>query len=377
MKHALTTGAALLLTTTMAHAVGLDRSNQDITAIFESGNYVELSFGRVMPSVSGGDAFPLAPGFPAAEYDGVASDFTQVGASLTYQIDDQITVALIIDQPFGADIVYPGSGATSLLGGTEATLNSTAITALGRYRIDDNFSVHAGLRYQTIDADITLSGQGYGPLNGYNVALDSDSGLGYVFGVAYERPEIALRVALTYNSSIEHEFSSTETLNGAPLSAAPSITTVETPESWNLDFQTGIAADTLLFGQIRYAEYEQVIVTPAVFGAQTGGLSLTSIDNGTGITLGVGRRFSDQFSASIAFGYDDAGDPAGSPLDPTEGYREVTIGGQYTMGDIVLSGGIRYRDLGDAVPTSSTGVSLANFNDNDVVSVGMSIGYRF
>ena len=45
MKQALTVGAALLLTTSMAQAAGLDRSGQGIGVIFEDGNTVELSFG--------------------------------------------------------------------------------------------------------------------------------------------------------------------------------------------------------------------------------------------------------------------------------------------------------------------------------------------
>lgn len=42
-----------MLTTTAANAGGLDRSGQSIGAIFEDGRYVELSYGHVMPSVTG------------------------------------------------------------------------------------------------------------------------------------------------------------------------------------------------------------------------------------------------------------------------------------------------------------------------------------
>ena len=369
MKLKLTTGALLLVSTTAAHAVGLDRSNQDITAIFEDGNYIELSFGSITPSVSGvGEALPN-------EYDAVALDFTQFSGSLTYQINDRVSMAVIVDQPFGVDILYPGTGTTSELGGTAAELNSVAFTALGRYRINENFSVHGGLRGERIDGNITLSGLAYGPLSGYNVDLASSSGFGYVAGVAYERPDIALRVALTYNSSITHEFDSTETVGGTPV-APITTTTVETPEAWNLDFQTGIAADTLLFGQIRHAMYSQVIVSPAFFAGATGGSSLTDIDDGTAYTIGVGRRFSDAFSASVSYSWEAEGDMLVSPLSPTNGNQALTIGGQYTMGDMVLSGGIRYTRLGDATP-ETRGEARANFADNDVIGVGLSIGYNF
>jgi len=381
MKLKLTTGALLLVSTTAAHAVGLDRSNQDISAIFEDGNYVELSFGSIMPNVGGADI-----GTPST-YDGVALDFSQFSGSLTYQINDQISMAVIIDQPFGADISYPGSPATSMLGGTSAELNSLAITALARYHINENFSVHGGLRAERLDGNITLAGLAYGGLSGYNVDLESSTALGYVAGVAYERPDIALRVALTYNSSMTHEFDSVETVGGFPISALPAavnpfgsdglgVTTVETPESWNLDFQTGIAADTLLFGQIRHAMYSKTLVEPEYFGGIVG--SLTDIDDGTAFTIGVGRRFSDQFSASISYSWEDAGDDLVSPLSPTNGNQALSIGGQYTMGDMVLSGGIRYTRLGDAFPETGTpDVARADFDDNDVLSAGMSFGYIF
>jgi long-subunit fatty acid transport protein len=381
MKNYITAGATLLMTTTAAHAVGLDRSNQDITAIFEEGNYIELSFGSIMPNVGGAD-IPTP-----TTYDGVALDFTQLSGSLTYQINEQISMAVIIDQPFGVDILYPGLPATSMLGGTAEELNSTAITALARYRINENFSVHGGLRAERLDGNITLSGAAYGGLSGYNVDMASSTALGYVAGVAYERRDIALRVALTYNSSMTHEFDSVETVNGVPISALPAavnpfgsdgigVTTVETPESWNLDFQTGIAPDTLLFGSIRHAMYSQTLVEPEYFGGIVG--SLTDIDDGTSYSIGVGRKFSESFSASVSYSWEAPGDDLVSPLSPTNGNQALSIGGQYTMGDLVLSGGIRYTLLGDAFPETGTpDVARADFRDNDVIAVGLSIGYNF
>ncbi len=303
----LTAGAALLLTTSAAHAVGLDRSNRDITAIFEDGNYVELSYGAIRPQISGEDDFVAPPlglpaGTPVATYDGVGDDFGQVGASLTYRLNDRITLALIYDQPFGVDIEYPAGPPYALLGGTEARLNSSALTAMARYEFDDNWSVHGGVVVEQLDAFIRLGGLAYMGLNGYNVTLGDSTGTGFVIGSAYERPDIALRVALTYTSSIEHDFPTVERLGITQVSAPGATTTVETPESWNLDFQTGIAENTLLFGQVRYADWDRTLVSPAVFASQTGGGSLTDIDSDYELSVGVARRFSEAFAASVTVG---------------------------------------------------------------------------
>jgi len=207
--------------------------------------------------------------------------------------------------------------------------------------------------------------------------LTNGSGSGWLAGVAYERPAIALRVALTYFSPIDNEFDTAESLAGAPRGVGSTIVT--SPEAFNLDCQTGIAANTLLFANVRYARYEDTILSPNFFGVATGGASITDIDNSYGVNIGIGRKFSDSFSGSIAFGYEPEGDDdLVSPLSPTNGSRSISIGGQYTVGDIVLSGGVRYTMLGDARPETGTpDVARATFADNDALAVGFSIGFRF
>lgn len=379
MKRILTAGTALLASTGMAGAVGLDRSNQDITAIFEDGNYAVLSFGKVMPDVSGTgyeDAQSLGI-LPDASYDDVGNDYTQLGAALKMDVTPELSFALIFDQPYGVNVSYAGSPASTLLGGTSADLDSRALTAIGRYRINDAFSVHAGVRRQQLDADITLSGLAYGGISGYNVELDDGSGTGWLVGAAYERPDIALRVALTYFSEVENKFDTVESLNGAPLGSA--TTTVSAPEAINLDVQTGIATDTLLFGQLRYAKYSQTILTPDVFGSLTGGASITDLEDNYGVTIGVGRRLTDSLSASVSLGYDNEGDDdLVSPLAPTNGRYSVQVGGEYTIDQVVLSGGVRYAWLGDAQPETGTpDVARADFSDNNAIAVGLSVGFRF
>lgn len=379
MKRILLASTALLASAGIAGAVGLDRSNQDITPIFEDGNYAQLSFGKVRPDVSGtGYESAQSLGFlPDFSYQDVADGYTQLGASVKVDVNPQLSFALIFDQPYGANVSYSGDPATTLLGGTSADLDSRALTAIGRYRINDAFSVHAGLRRQELEADITLSGLAYAGISGYNVKLDDGSGHGWLVGAAYERPDIALRIALTYFSEVENDFDTVESLNGAPLGTG--TTTVSAPESINLDVQTGIAQDTLLFGQLRYAKYSQTILTPDVFGTLTGGASITDLEDNYGVTLGVGRRLTDNFSASVSVGYDNKGeDDLVSPLAPTDGRYSIQIGGEYTLDQIVLGGGVRYAWLGDAQPETGTpDVARADFSDNDALAVGLSVGFRF
>jgi long-subunit fatty acid transport protein len=298
----------------------------------------------------------------------------QVSLGYKYDINERLSFALIIDQPFGADVRY---GATSVaLGGTAAKAEATAITGLLRYKMDNGFSVHGGLRYQKSKANVDLRGAAYGPVNGYSVDLASDSALGYVVGVAYERPEIALRVALTYHSAVKHKFTTMETIGGAPIGPV-SVTNVKTPQSVNLDFQTGVAANTLVFGQIRWADWSEFKLDPAVFTPLTGG-GLISLEDSTTFTIGVGRKFNDNWSGAFSISYEKKGNPLVSPLAPTNGRIGATLAAVYTNGNMKVTTGINYTKLGNANPETGTpDTARANFRNNKAVGVGVKVGYSF
>lgn len=95
------------------------------------------------------------------------------------------------------------------MGGTKAQVSSNAVKAIARYKFDGGFSVHGGLRAQTIGGNLALSGAAFaGSFRSYSLDLANDTSYGYAAVVAYERPDIALRVSLTYNSKIDHSFAS-------------------------------------------------------------------------------------------------------------------------------------------------------------------------
>lgn len=400
-----------------ATAGGLDRSFQRIGPLFEEGNYAELGFGYVKPTVEGTDT-TLSP-FNPTRSNGIgnaADSFIVANGAIKAQYNDALSFAIIVDEPYGSaisyptsDFVVPGPAGTasdgSVLGGTKAEVSSYAITALGRYEFGNGFSTHGGIRYQELSADVTLGGLAYGGLNGYRGEFDSDGAFGYVLGVAYEKPEIALRVALTYSSKIEHDLPTNESINGVPVSlltggllTSSADTSVTAPESLILDFQSGVAAGTLVFGSLRYAHYSQTIVAPSFFdlavnsgplvtgpggglvNAPTDGDSLTAIENSIDFEIGVGRAFTDKFSGSVSVGYSSLGDDnLVSPLAPTNGSKSIAFGASYQISDAVkLSGGIRYTKLGDALPETGTpDVARASFEGNDAIAVGLKVGYTF
>ena len=198
----------------------------------------------------------------------------------------------------------------------------------------------------------------------YTSTYEQGTGSGYVAGVAYERKDIALRVALTYSSAIDLE-----------LEGSAGDLNATMPESWNLDFQSGVAADTLVFGSIRHVGWSEAVIHDVAFG------DLVSYDQDTtSYTLGVGRKFSDSFSGALSVGYEEEQGGTASNLAPTDGNMSIGIGGTYTIDNgIALTGGIRYVMTGDAssnLPISDPPIP-SDFSDNSAIAIGLKVAYSF
>jgi long-subunit fatty acid transport protein len=359
MRRVLAASGALALMTGAAAAGGVERSSQSVAILFEQGSYAELSFGRVSPNVSGN----LAPPAPAIGSGDMAPGYNTVSLGYKTDLTDRISMALILDQPIGADVAYP-SGTGYPAAGSTATIDATAVTGIVRYKMPSNFSVYGGIRAQTVSGEVALQP------SGYTMSTSTETDYGWLVGVAYERPEIALRVALTYNSAIDHTFTVQE--NGGP--SLPFTTTV--PQSWNLEFQSGVAADTLVFGSIRYVDWTEFDITPVGYLGITGSSLVSYDDDTTTYTLGVGRRFNETWSGSLSFSHEAGTGPFSGNLGPTDGSTSVQVAAVYTRGPMKITGGLRYIDIGEA-QTRLSPTTTTNFSGNHGWAAGLRIGYSF
>lgn len=381
MRHMSTCLVALLAAGT-AQAGGLDRSGQSVEPLFEEGRWVEFSYNYVSPDVSGTQQVSLSPTSLAGSRSGdVLESFSQLGLAFKDDVSDRISYAVIFDQPFGADVDY-GIGNGYFGQGSTAELDSDALTVLMRYKFDRSISVHGGLRYQTLSASafVPFVTAPEGPTAGvpYEADGDTDGGIGYVAGIAYERPEIALRVALTYQSEVEHEIDTSET-SAFAAGVVDTVTDVETPQSLNLDFQTGIAPGTLLFGNVRWVDWSDFDISPATFTAASG-IALVAYENDyVSYSLGLGRQITDNLSAAVTLGYEPGDADFVNNLGPTDGSYSIGIGGSYSVGALELSAGVQYIRLLDTQTTISelNGAEASTFEDNDAYAVGLKVGYRF
>ena len=374
--------SAILLSTlplTPAFAAGLDRSGQSISVFLQPGNYAEAGISVLDPTVKGKDLIKN-------NVSDMAEDYYFPSAAIKVQATEQISLGLLYDQPFGADAMYnlEQSMFTNGIEATKVEVETHNLTALIGYQPTENWNFYAGPVWQTVEADISLRGQAYiSPkdptkvLSGYDIKIHEEEAFGWLAGFAYQIPEIALKTSVTYRSEIKHKAKSVETHKLMPMLNVESQLDAITPQSVNIDFQTGVAANTLAFANIRWVHWDQFAVTPKFLNSASGNNLIDYSDDQWSATVGVGRKFNSHWSGSASVGYDSgAGNPV-TTLGPTEGYWSVGLGGQYSPAEnYFIQAGVKYFWLGDA--TARTGTkNVGEFEDNYALGYGLKIGYRF
>lgn len=374
--------SAILLSTlplTPALAAGLDRSGQSIAAFLQPGNYAEAGISVLDPTVKGKDLIKN-------NVSDMAEDYYFPSAAIKVQATEQISLGLLYDQPFGADAMYnlEQSMFTNGIEATKVEVETHNLTALIGYQPTENWNFYAGPVWQTVEADISLRGQAYiSPkdptkvLSGYDIKIHEEEAFGWLAGFAYQIPEIALKTSVTYRSEIKHKAKSVETHKLMPMLNVESQLDAITPQSVNIDFQTGVAANTLAFANIRWVHWDQFAVTPKFLNSASGNNLIDYSDDQWSATVGVGRKFNSHWSGSASVGYDSgAGNPV-TTLGPTEGYWSVGLGGQYSPAEnYFIQAGVKYFWLGDATARTGT-TNVGEFEDNYALGYGLKIGYRF
>lgn len=359
-------------------AGGLDRSGQSISAFLQPGNYAEAGFTVIDPTVEGKDIV-------GNQVSDMGDDYYFPTAAVKIQATDQISLGLLYDQPYGADATYAVENSVfadkTVNQGTRVEVKTNNVTALIGYQPNKNWNFYAGPVYQTVEGKVSLRGAAYGGpavLGGYDINFKEAEAYGWLAGAAYSIPEIALKAAVTYRSEIKHELNTTESFAFGKLSGLQSETEVVTPQSVNLDLQSGIAKNTLAFANIRWVQWDQFAVAPKNLHAKSGGKNLIDYsDDQWSITTGISRKINDKWAGTASVGWDSgAGNPV-TTLGPVEGNWNVGLGAQYSPAEsYFIAAGVKYLWLGDAKAQTGGNV-VGDFEDNTALAYGMKIGYRF
>ena len=238
-----------------------------------------------------------------------------------------------------------------------------------------------------------MRGSAYGPATNYTSHVSPDQDYGWLAGVSYSKPEIALKAALTYRSEIDHSMNIYESYPIAPIASAgklPSTQTtnmeITTPKSVNFDFQTGINPTTLATAKVRWVPWSDFAITPPLYNAvsktndlyKDNGLNLVDYDDDQWqVELGLAKRIAPALAVSGTVGWDSgSGDPTTS-LGPIDGYYSVGLGAKYNVTpEWAVSAGGKYLWFGDAKGKLPTQQIVGDFQDNDGYIVGVKLSYQ-
>lgn len=371
-----------------ANAGGVERSTQSIGILFEEGNYAQFTYSHVDPKVSGlsTTTYSYTGGTNTGD---MSESFEQLTFGMKFDLSEKFDIAIVRDNPIGADVLYPSTAPAPfpfstdhVFAGGNADLDSEALNLFLRYKLPNNFSVIGGIRHVNVGGNL-----GIPFFTNYTLDVADSSEIGFTGGLAWEMPEIAARVSLTYHSATDHTFDITENSIGAP-DAFPTFSDftnqmdVTIPQSVNLEFQTGVAADTLVFGSVRWVDWTEFNITPTGFGAVAGAL-VDYDDDAITYNLGVGRRLTDNWSVAATVGYEETQGGFTGNLGPTDGYTSLGLATTYTRGKMKITGGVSHLWIGNATTLGppiegfTEGDVLANFTDNSAWAWGLRVGYYF
>jgi hypothetical protein len=361
---------ALLASGAPAGGAAIERSVPSMSRIlYEPGRYGEIGAAWVDPRQSGSGADLSLLGTPMV-LDGRTGDMFDPEWSLSgaakADLGPRLSVALVVDQPYGAATTYPGgaSPVAALYAGTLARLDSWDVTGVAAWGVTPALKLYGGIRGEWLDARAEIPF-----IADYAVEGAGDWAVGYLVGVGYARPEIAFRAALTYLSAIRHRLATEET---AAVGAETSTTEISTPQSVTFEIQSGIAPRTLAFGSVRWVEWSDFDIAPPLYGALVGEPLVDYSGDWWTWTAGVARQLTDALAGSLSLTYEPSIGGALTTLGPHDGRTTATAALSYDLGAANLTGGVTWGRLGDTANALDT-----EFDDGSVFGVGVRLGMRF
>ena len=179
-------------------------------------------------------------------------------------------------------------------------------------------------------------------------------------------------------------------VSGAPATGAAGATAVSNatmviPQTLTLNFQSGIAEDTLMFGSIHKADWDTAQIAIPVNGAISAVGS--SFSNRTAYSVGIGRKLTDDISVLGSYSTEDgSGATSNDPFTLTDGSQTLALGARYTYENMTISGGYSYTKVGDVTmthlapapaPANTPSGLTATYADNKATGIGLKIGFSF
>jgi hypothetical protein len=391
MKHFAVIAAVLSATT--ATAGGFEASRLDTKFMYEEGNYAEVSHASLDYKVNATtlrlyDHTTTPPSFHTGLEKSVKASQSRNGVSFKANYGG-----------FDVGLSRYKSGTIQLGGSAAGYYNNTAsclaakskaaclsgpvpetdvdmytLTLMGKAKFTDEVEFLFGLNRNTLeDSSVTTTRGTY--------TIKGTSSTSPILGFAYSKPKIALRVEFLMQPSSEMKAntgyvrSNYGAAAGVTQSTASFDSTLSRPTTITLNFQSGVAKDTLVYGSIHRAAWGSAQIDVPT-GEAASSVASKFWDTTT-YTLGAARKISDSLALTASFAKETGGASTSSSLfTVNNGYRAISFGAKYTVGKIAISGGYNYTKLGD-IDIFTGGATYATYRNNNVSALGLKIGYSF
>jgi hypothetical protein len=393
-----------MLSAKIVSAGGFEASRLDTNFIYEEGNYAELSYGSLDYDVRADTRALTAhrlnensvktsqtrnTGSFKASYGGLDIGLTKFKSG-TIQLAGNASL-YATNHP---DCTTGAQAQCALAGPvpeTDVDLNTLGL--IGKLSVSNEFDVLFGLKRNRVENSTVTTTRGTFTLSG------SSNTVGMA-GFAYSKPEIALRVELLMQPSssisaatsfVASQYAKDLILNAGNAAPDPAPgcttadhtaslnTTMSTPQMMTLNFKSGVAKDTLVYGSIHRVDWSS-----AQINAETGCVATRAASafwDTTTYTIGAARKLSDSLALTASFVAETGGsDTTASLFTVNNGYNAINLGARYTVGKVTISGGYNYTKLGDvtvlADPVNPTR-EHARYRNNNVSALGLKVGISF
>ncbi len=310
-----------------------------------------------------------------------------------HQINDQFYAGLAITAPFGMQTSYNSDWAVSTRG-YYSKIVAIDINPNVAWKINEKFSVGAGISYQYVEAKLKTHKTIGGPLKADSV-FDADSGdWGWNIGMMY-KPTDNLRFGLSYRSEIEHTAKGDLTVTGTTAQATGVLTALGMAGTFDAQAVVSAPAWAMLtaawdinqtwsvYGTLRWTDwssFDRLSIT-------RGGVEATGIENkwrDTYLgTVGFDYRLNPTWTLRAGIGLET------SPIRyadtrtgviPDAKRLWLSVGASYHLSDKLTIDmgaahlhGIGERDLYDKVG----GTKVGEFDRLDAFLLGAQLQYRF
>jgi len=389
MRRKIITGVSVVaLSAGMAQAGGFELQTLDTSIMYADGNQASISYANIDASIAG---YNTGAGLSGVSKKQVVKDQTVVNFGAKFDVGEAVSIGLGTYRS-GSIQLDGGNGTLGNLAPTgDVDMNTMALMA--RYTVNENMSFLGGLTQNNLGTGnvTTLAGS-------YDIT--SKTSAGYIAGIAYSIPEIALRAELTYQPKVNFATTTAYTPSAAavcgaiaPLDCAnlatdaltaatyagaeaamttsASDTTLSLPDRVAFNFQTGIAENTLLTASYRKASWGKSQINVAAPVAIE-----TEFADSEAYSVGLGRKFTDNFSGSITYSKEEGTSSTSTSLfTVSNGSDAVSVGVRYTKDNMNISAGISQRNVGDVTVNSSVGTM--QYTGNTVTSMGVKIAFAF